>query len=84
MLAICPHPLISLASATEKLLLADGVTLCLQFNVSHACDITAAQRFASGQGLGFQSVTMPTTPFPVGTHHSPTFLKASVPSMAES
>lgn len=61
-----------------------AVFVCLQCSVSHACNITAPQGFASCQGPCLQSVTMPTTPVPVRAHHSPTFLKAAVPFVAES
>lgn len=57
--------------------------MCLQCIFSHACDLSAAQGLAPYQGLGLQSVTMPTTPVSVRTRHSPTCLKTAVSHMAE-
>jgi len=60
-----------------------GVCVCLQCTFSHACVISAAQGFAPCSGLSLQSVTMPTTPGPVRTHHSPTCFKMALSYVAE-
>lgn len=63
--------------------LASDLCMCLQCTFSHACDISAAKGFAPHQGLGFQSVTMPTATVPTWPHHTSTCLKTALLYVAE-
>lgn len=71
----CTSSIGVVTSALQSVCVCARLPACLQGTVSHACDISAAQGFASLQGLGLQSVTMPTTPVPVWACSSPTCLK---------